>query len=220
MSSYLNKHLQTKGSVIYYTDALDIFNYLADQDDIAFNFVEDGCYARAHIMCKKLRDLGITPQKAWSGLQPGNNDNIKVIFHDAHKIEWGYHVAPVLEVKKGYNTELIVFDPSLFDAPVTIREWAKAQKEYEHSIIITPLGADAPHKGKGGYQPALEDPPEGGFDTHANNKMKEYKEASPIVPYLRFRSKWARRHFNQLAIASKKTSSSENLLKRAHKISL
>lgn len=41
---------------------------------------------------------------------------------------WSWHVAPLVGVEKGNSTELMVIDPSLFDAPVGINTWISKMK--------------------------------------------------------------------------------------------
>jgi hypothetical protein len=66
---------------------------------------------------------GYTPMRAWifnvkahmNLTTPGGED-----------LSWWYHTAPALKVRlsKGQDTELI-FDPSMYDGPVTFQEWCK-----------------------------------------------------------------------------------------------
>ncbi|MCX7113399.1 MAG: protein-glutamine glutaminase family protein [Proteobacteria bacterium] len=40
-----------------------LFNNMALQNDIAFKYPAEGCYARAHLMVQRLQDLGASPSK-------------------------------------------------------------------------------------------------------------------------------------------------------------
>lgn len=101
--------------------ALELFDELADMEDIAFGYPQDGCYARAHIMCQRMLDAGLTPRKAWAF----EDENYLVVkSHDGKDVTWWYHVAPALSIRTPEGTvQDFVFDPSLFDGPVSLEEW-------------------------------------------------------------------------------------------------
>ena len=82
------------GSPISLNRAVEIFDQLADMEDIAFGYTE-GCYARAHIMCRRLMEMGLTPQKAWAF------EGKKRLLVDLPDIGegWWSHVAPTLLVR-------------------------------------------------------------------------------------------------------------------------
>lgn len=92
-----------------------LFIQAKNMKDIPFGYKYDGCYARAHIMSRRFEKMGIAAQKVWiKGMLsvPGTD------------IEWNYHVAPVVEVKKkNGKIEKYVIDPSLTDKAVTVDEW-------------------------------------------------------------------------------------------------
>lgn len=46
-------------------EAQAIFIEMASQDDIAFKYPNNGCYARAHIMGERMLDDKIVPGKVW-----------------------------------------------------------------------------------------------------------------------------------------------------------
>jgi hypothetical protein len=86
---------------------------------IPFNYPDDGCWGRAHEMCRLMLAAGITPNKVWifGNLRAAsqNNPNCQVL--------WGWHVAPTLSV----GGETYVIDPALFNGPVTQATWAGVQ---------------------------------------------------------------------------------------------
>lgn len=55
--------------------------------------------------------------------------------HPGGFVNWRYHVAPVVRVAQfrlwflAWNVSLMVIDPSLFDKPVSIREWVTKQND-------------------------------------------------------------------------------------------
>lgn len=158
--------------------AAALFTWLARQKDIAFDYPWDGCYARAHLMARRLRARGYEPGKVWAF---ANHDNLHVFTDPKHAVEWKYHVAPTLRVRIPNGTiQVMVLDPSMFSWPVHISEWSAAQKKYTRShpyITLTRIG-QAPILPNGerapgsGYWPTS-DPPEG-LDAHALKTMKHY----------------------------------------------
>lgn len=128
-----------------YAKAKEIFNYCASQSChlpgphdvnpcIPFQYVRDGCYARAH----KMRWIVTTKyryccEKVFSFANK-NNDTLAV---QASKwggccVQWWYHVAPLIRVKvKIFNFTLqlaMVIDPGMFDYPVLLSVWLAAQE--------------------------------------------------------------------------------------------
>ena len=96
---------------------------------IPFLYPDDGCWGRAHEMCRLMIQMGVSPKKVWiQRVAPGylhvntrNNPNCFV--------EWGWHVAPTLCVRRGWwcwGSEMVV-DPSMFQTPVTKATWKAAQ---------------------------------------------------------------------------------------------
>lgn len=167
---------------ITFRQAARIFRWLASQPDIAFRFPRDGCYARAHLMIRRLEEHGYTPFKVWS-FANGTPLHVSTTNHPDGYVEWRYHIAPVLRVRFENGVQAwYVFDPSLFRAPATITEWRDAQKKpgsrYTPYVTLTRLG-QAPRDVHGarlpgsGYWPGPD--PREGLDAHATKTMRLYK---------------------------------------------
>jgi hypothetical protein len=170
-------------NVVGMQQAQKAFRDVASQKNIAFRFPADGCYARAHLMVRRLLKQGYKPSKVWSF--PGNGEQLYVRTRNDPRghVSWKYHVAPVLKVRTGNNrSQYYVLDPSLFNRPVTINEWLRAQKKpgghRNPRYQVTQLG-QAPRDASGkqlpgsGYKPGV-DPPEGP-DANAIATMRRYK---------------------------------------------
>lgn len=130
------------------TKANEIFKYCADQKCptpanvtpcITFQYVIDGCYARAHMM----RDIvetkyKISVRKVFSFATPGTNSlAVEATKWGGCCVEWTYHVAPVIEVKVGTVETDYVIDPGMFDKVVKVSEWVDAQKnKCAHSGVV------------------------------------------------------------------------------------
>jgi len=119
--------------------AVQIFDHLANMPDIAFGYADDGCYARAHIMCKRMYDMGLTPKKAWAF--ETDSQRLQVETPDGKKVEWWYHVAAALPVlMPDGNVQDMVIDPSLFDGPVTLAQWGKVMGARPENLAICRCG--------------------------------------------------------------------------------
>ena len=92
---------------------------------IPFLYPDDGCWARAHEMCRLMIVMGHSPRKVWIQgnlcVSTKNKPNCVVW--------WGWHVAPTLCVRgpKFFQTQTMVIDPSLFTTPVSKATWKGVQ---------------------------------------------------------------------------------------------
>lgn len=125
-----------------YKTAVKIFDFCAAQSChlpgpksvspcIPFQYVRDGCYARAH----KMRWIITTKyryccEKVFSFA----NENFDTLAVKADKwggccVTWWYHVAPLIRIKVGKLAVLaFVIDPGMFDKPVLLSSWLSAQE--------------------------------------------------------------------------------------------
>lgn len=108
-------------STVSYEKALQLFDLFVSQENIPFGYTYDGCYARATAMTLLAESRGIDMAKLYVEGQL----NAQAYYSEA-QTQWAWHVVPVMEVEMpdGHH-EILVFDPSLFDRPVTIKEFEK-----------------------------------------------------------------------------------------------
>lgn len=127
-----------------YQTAKKIFDYCAQQSCalpgpyavtpcIPFQYVRDGCYARAHkmrwIITNKFK---YCCEKVFSFANQ-NNDQlaVKATKWGGCCVTWWYHVAPLIRVKVNIGpisiTLAMVIDPGMFDHPVPLSQWLAAQ---------------------------------------------------------------------------------------------
>ena len=127
-----------------YLKAKEIFDYCAKQSCalpgpydinpcIPFQYVIDGCYARAHKMRWIIsQHFGYCCEKVFSFANK-NNDQLAV---QASKwggccVTWWYHVAPLIRVNLRFGpcrfTVAMVIDPGMFNWPVALSTWLSAQ---------------------------------------------------------------------------------------------
>jgi Glutaminase len=90
---------------------------------IPFLYPDDGCWGRAHQMCRLIIAAGEQPAKVWiyGSLTAKTRNNPNCL------VRWGWHVAPTLQVNPGAGAETWVVDPSLFNAPVPEANWKGVQ---------------------------------------------------------------------------------------------
>jgi Glutaminase len=163
---------QCKRIIPNYKKAKKIFDFCAKQTCslggpfqvtpcIPFQYVIDGCYARAHKMrwiitqkyhycCEKIFSFAI-PWPDTLAVQANKWGGCCVF--------WWYHVAPLVRVRLGrWAVLLMVIDPGMFDKPVLLTTWLAAQenktcsanaKVTQHSI--QPGSAYAPNGGPSSY---------------------------------------------------------------------
>jgi Glutaminase len=123
-----------------YATLLSMFNYCASQgcnnpgpysitNCIPFQYVVDGCYARAHKMRQMIiKKYGYCCEKVFSY----GNLNVKANMWGGCCVSWWYHVVPLLRMNvnfKGITYQVCyVLDPGMFTTPVTLSTWLNAQK--------------------------------------------------------------------------------------------
>ena len=133
---------------------------------IPFQYVIDGCYARAHQMRRIITErYGYCCEKVFS-FATADPDTLAV---KADKwggccVEWWYHVAPLVRVRlkiKGLPKKVsivlaMVIDPGMFDKPVLLSTWLAVQENttcnadaHVTSYSIQPGSAYAPSFGGG-----------------------------------------------------------------------
>lgn len=86
---------------------------------IPFLYPADGCWGRAHEMCRLLLVAGTRACKIWIY----GNLSVKTRNDPNCVVRWGWHVAPVLDVSGKRH----VLDPSMFAEPVAQATWVAAQ---------------------------------------------------------------------------------------------
>lgn len=117
----------TKSFPLSGTELAQAFEICAGLEYIPFAYPGDCCAYRAWEMRRVLNEAGFDCGKLF--LYPDDDDALKVSTqnHPDGHVCWTYHVAPIVHVKVGAAIEPHVIDPSLFDGPVTHRQWVDRQ---------------------------------------------------------------------------------------------
>lgn len=119
-------------SVIEEKEATKLFTRFLREGNIPFDYSIDGCFARATAMARIAEKSDIQMGKVFAeGLLQAKTklEKMPIAF-------WNWHVAPIVHVKKADGSiELQVFDPSIFDKPVTVDEWISKMMVPANGII-------------------------------------------------------------------------------------
>lgn len=118
-----------------YATAKNIFDFCAQQKCtfgptqiqpcIPFQYVKDGCFARAHKMRNIIESrYGYCSEKVFSYGQLG----VKAEKWGGCCVSWWYHVAQLVRVNTSYGPVCYVIDPSMFNQPVLLSVWLSAQE--------------------------------------------------------------------------------------------
>lgn len=175
-------------------DVISLFNQLAAKKELAFEYVVEGCYARAHFMCEDIEETGVKAYKAWIEAE-GRDINVSFKGEYKARVGWKYHVAPTVKVKDGKGVQDIVLDPSMFDGPVTKDEWASAMEgESSELVKVSRFQKPSPNGEPNGY---LSKPRKLSVETyqeHAKLAVEHCRKQAEkmYVTFPLFESKWLR----------------------------
>jgi hypothetical protein len=121
-------------SIVTPSQASQLFALVLAQPQIPFTYPDDGCWARAHEMCRIFISNQVQPGKVWI------YGNLGVLTKNSPTclVAWGYHVAPILQVARDANTtDTVVIDPSMFTAPVAEGTWKGAMQDVNATLVET-----------------------------------------------------------------------------------
>ncbi|MGI8666867.1 MAG: protein-glutamine glutaminase family protein [Jatrophihabitans sp.] len=109
---------------------------------IPFLYPDDGCWARAHEMCRLMINMGLSPRKIWIDHSAGYWLTVATKNSPNCQVTWGWHVAPTLLVRTPwfFFGQPRVIDPSLFTTPVSEATWKGVQGD--PGATLTPTRAD------------------------------------------------------------------------------
>jgi len=101
---------------------------------IPFLYPDDGCWARAHEMCRLMITAGVMPKKVWID----GNLHVNTKNNPSCEVFWGWHVAPTICVRQSFfHGEDMVIDPSLFMTPVSKATWKGVQGDANATLVDT-----------------------------------------------------------------------------------
>lgn len=115
------------------------FAKLAANPEIPFEYIYDGCYARAHLMCETMMADNINNGKIFCMVDdPYNKENRLEAENKYMHAKWWYHVAPVVfaENDTTHQVEAYVMDPSMNKSPMKADEWIHAMWNEKDKIHV------------------------------------------------------------------------------------
>lgn len=121
-----------------------LYNYLAEQKEIPFEYATDGCFARADRMSELIRSLGIPVQKQWVSMTSTSGPlHVPINNYPNGGVKWSYHVAPTVQVAQpGGGSLPMIMDPSLRPGgPITVDQWIGMQTSKPGAVETVPTPA-------------------------------------------------------------------------------
>jgi hypothetical protein len=100
---------------------------------IPFLYPDDGCWGRAHEMCRLMIADGAQPEKVWIY----GNLTVQTANNPFCQVNWGWHVAPTLQIDPVTGPITYVIDPSLFPGPVPEATWKSVQGDPNATLVTT-----------------------------------------------------------------------------------
>lgn len=144
--SAIEKKHNAKRTSVPISEAFILFDEIVEKFGPLFADIEDGCVERAKVMTDFFYDKGINCKKAW--IYGGTTENPISGYVENRGFNWRHHVATALPIERSGID--VIFDPSMFDAPVFFGEWKSAIDPYNnfHSVVIDNNSRKDPESGK------------------------------------------------------------------------
>ena len=117
------------------------FDEFKCRENIPWDYPQDCCYNRAHIMARELEAVGVDVGKVWNYAPAptvGNPLRVVTPYDPAGYVEWRYHVAPTVPVVNSRgDISRMVIDPSITNAPITPDQWKGLQGQPHSKLVAT-----------------------------------------------------------------------------------
>jgi hypothetical protein len=111
------------------------------RENIPWDYPQDCCYNRAHVMARELKAADVDVGKVWNYAPPsilGNDLRVPTPYDPRGYVEWIYHVAPTVPVVNLQGTVgRMVLDPSIATGPVTPDQWKALQGQPLSNLVST-----------------------------------------------------------------------------------
>ncbi len=172
-------HLQDdEVSVLSEADAQKLFSELKSNADIPFEFSVAGCEERAHEMSRLMLLKGITPLKVFASVDENESPRLRRPnpMSTGMTVDWKYHVAPVVLVKKGTKLVPFVMDPSLEKKAVSVSEWRNTMTRHDPKMKANLSFTKAAQYDNGGR--IIVNFKDNDFNSSVKATLLEYKERS------------------------------------------
>jgi len=111
------------------------------REQIPWDYPQDCCYNRAHVMARELQAVGVDVGKVWNYAPPsvfGNGLRVSTPHASRGYVEWTYHVAPTVPVVDPQGkVSRLVLDPSMTNGPITPDQWKALQGTPLSKLVST-----------------------------------------------------------------------------------
>lgn len=128
------------------------FDKLAGDQSIPFEYIYDGCYARAHLMCEQMQKDNVNCSKMFVMVENPYGTGKLTAENKYMEAKWWYHVAPMTFAvdEQSKAVEPFIMDPSMADHPMKPQEWIHAmwdektriKVDVTHALQYGPLESD------------------------------------------------------------------------------
>ena len=119
---------------------IDLDNSLYNLKDkmpyIPWNFVNDGCWARAEYISAELALKGISSGSVNAITCDTKKGDLEHGLQGPNGVKWYAHVAPIVKT----SDSQFVIDPGFSDSPMSIQEWEQSMGSVRMSHIIDHVG--------------------------------------------------------------------------------
>lgn len=114
------------------------FDKLAGDKNIPFEYIVDGCYARAHKMCEQMHDDNINTSKMFVMVENPYGGGRLTAENKYMEAKWWYHVAPMVWAVDDKSKQVVPFimDPSMAPKPMKAEEWIHAMWDENTKIKV------------------------------------------------------------------------------------
>lgn len=111
---------------------------LAARTDIPFEYIIDGCYSRAHLMCQELSERGWNNAKMFVNVKNQNQAGQTLdASNSLMSVSWNWHVAPLVFATDETNqVQPYIIDPSMSKQPLTPQEWVEKMWDKQDPIAV------------------------------------------------------------------------------------
>lgn len=157
------------------------FDKFKAREDIPWNYPNDCCYNRAHVMAKELQAEGVDVGKVWNYAPRGDVANplrVSTSNDPSGYVEWGYHVAPTVPVADSRGTvSKMVIDPSIAATPISAEQWKTLQGQPQSDLVLTNSAPYYRDPNGRVYPAPTDDEVREIFDEHRSNRKKNWRKS-------------------------------------------
>lgn len=180
------------GEIPTLTKLQDAFKSIAKDKSIPWEYLEDGCYARAHMTCDKLMKEGYNCAKLYAIIDEASTGDEGYPFpgwrfraeNKFSQGEWWYHVAALVFAKDEKTGEIegYIIDPSVNrDKPIKPADWIRSYWTQDFPIRFDTTYADIYDPPNQSYYPVPEDFSKERFDSYIAEAKETNSQYSEVL---------------------------------------